>query len=44
MKEYGTLHRTIYAARYLSDESYRQQIGRQLNNGENIHTLQRNLA
>jgi TnpA family transposase len=44
MKEYGTLRRTIYAARYLSDESYRRRIGRQLNKGENIHTLQRNLA
>ena len=44
MKEYGTLRRTIYAARYLADESYRRRIGRQLNKGENIHTLQRNLA
>ena len=44
MKEYGMLRRTIYAARYLSDESYRRRIGRQLNKGENIHTLQRNLA
>jgi TnpA family transposase len=44
MKEYGTLRRTIYAARYLADETYRRRIGRQLNKGENIHTLRRNLA
>jgi TnpA family transposase len=44
IKEYGTLRRTIYAARYLADESYRRRIGRQLNKGENIHTLRRNLA
>jgi TnpA family transposase len=44
MKEYGTLRRTIYAARYLADETYQRRIGRQLNKGENIHTLRRNLA
>ena len=44
MKEYGLLRRTIYAARYLADETCQRRIGRQLNKGENIHTLRRNLA
>jgi Tn3 transposase DDE domain len=44
MKEYGTLRRTLYAVRYLSDESYRRRIGRQLNKGENLHSLRRALA
>jgi TnpA family transposase len=44
MKEYGTLRRTIFAARYLADETYQRRIGRQLNKGENIHTLKRNIA
>ena len=44
MKEYGTLRRTIFAARYLADEAYQRRIGRQLNKGENIHTLKRNIA
>jgi TnpA family transposase len=29
---------------YLSDESYRRRIGRQLNKGENLHSLRRALA
>jgi TnpA family transposase len=33
LKEYGALRRTIYAARYLSDEAYRRKIARQLNKG-----------
>ncbi len=44
IKKYGALRRTIYAARYLSDETYRRRIGRQLNKGENVHTLKRHLA
>lgn len=44
IKEYGTLRRTIYAARYLADETYQRRIGRQLNKGENVHTLRRNVA
>jgi TnpA family transposase len=44
MKEYGVLCRTLYAVRYLSDESYRRRIGRQLNKGENLHSLRRALA
>jgi TnpA family transposase len=44
MKEYGLLCRTLYAVRYLADESYRRRIGRQLNKGENLHSLRRALA
>ncbi|MDQ2791694.1 MAG: Tn3 family transposase [Actinomycetota bacterium] len=44
MKEYGLLCRTLYAVRYLADESYRRRIGRQLNKGENLHSLRRSLA
>ena len=43
MKEYGTLRRTIYAARYLSDPAYRRKIARQLNKGESLHALKRGL-
>ena len=44
IKEYGALRRTVYAARYLADETYRRRIGRQLNKGENLHALKRSLA
>ena len=44
IKEYGALRRTIYAARYLADEAYRRRIARQLNKGENLHALRRDLA
>jgi TnpA family transposase len=44
LKEYGLLRRTIYAARYLSDESYRRRITRQLNKGESLHALRRDLC
>jgi len=44
IKEWGALRRTIYAARYLADETYRRRIGRQLNKGENVHALKRQLA
>jgi len=44
IKEYGALRRTIYAARYLTDETYRRRIARQLNKGENLHSLRRELA
>src|SRR5439155_1470029 len=44
IKEYGALRRTVYAARYLADETYRRRIGRQLNKGENLHSLKRSLA
>lgn len=35
------IRRTIYAAKYLSDEGYRRKIARQLNKGESIHSLRR---
>jgi len=44
IKEYGALRRTVYAARYLTDETYRLRIARQLNKGENLHALRRSLA
>jgi TnpA family transposase len=44
LKEYGLLRRTIYAARYLSDEAYRRRISRQLNKGESLHALRRDLC
>jgi TnpA family transposase len=44
IKEYGALRRTIYAARYLADETYQRRIGWQLNKGENVHTLRRHIA
>jgi TnpA family transposase len=43
LKEYGALRRTIYAARYLSDPDYRRKIARQLNKGESLHALRRDL-
>ena len=39
LKEWGALCRTIYAARYLTDETYRRKISRQLNKGESLHAL-----
>ena len=43
LKVYGALRRTIYAARYLSDPQYRRKIFRQLNKGESLHALKRDL-
>ena len=43
LKEYGALRRTVYAARYLSDPAYRRKISRQLNKGESLHALKRDL-
>ena len=43
LKEYRALRRTIYAARYLSDPQYRRKISRQLNKGESLHALKRDL-
>lgn len=41
LKEYGALRRTVYAARYLAREDYRRKISRQLNKGESMHALRR---
>lgn len=43
LKEYGARRGTIYAARYLADETYRRKIARQLNKGESLHGLRRSL-
>lgn len=43
LKEYGLLHRTVYAARYLAREDYRRKISRQLNKGESVHALRRDV-
>ncbi|MEU1522739.1 Tn3 family transposase [Nocardia rhamnosiphila] len=43
LKEYGALRRTIYAAKYLADPDYRRKISRQLNKGESLHALRRDL-
>lgn len=43
LKEYGALRRTIYAARYLARPDYRRKIGRQLNKGESMHALRRDV-
>jgi Tn3 transposase DDE domain len=37
------MRRTIYAARYLADPAYRRKISRQLNKGESLHALKRDL-
>ena len=43
MKEWGTLRRTIHSAEYLSDPVYGRKISRQLNKGESLPALRRNL-
>jgi TnpA family transposase len=43
LKEWGAVRRTIYACRYLTEENYRRKIGRQLNKGESMHVLRRDL-
>jgi Tn3 transposase DDE domain len=37
------LRRAIHAAKYLSDPAYRRKIARQLNKGESLHALRRDL-
>lgn len=43
LKEYGAIRRTIYAAKYLSDPAYRRKVAWQLNKGESLHALRRQL-
>ncbi|MGW8683563.1 Tn3 family transposase [Streptomyces sp. NPDC055817] len=43
LKEYGVLRRITHAAHCLADETYRRKIARQLNNGESLHSLRRDL-
>ncbi|MGW0738250.1 Tn3 family transposase [Streptomyces sp. NPDC002851] len=44
LKGVRAIRRTVYApVQYLSDESYRRKIARQLNKGESLHSLRRQL-
>jgi hypothetical protein len=43
LHEYGRLVRTIYLCRYLADEELRRRVRRQLNKGESLHALRRDL-
>ncbi|MEU8205629.1 Tn3 family transposase [Streptosporangium sp. NPDC049046] len=43
LKEWGRMRWTLHAARYLSDPVYRRKITRQLNKGESLHALRRDL-
>jgi TnpA family transposase len=43
LHEYGRLVRTIYVCRYVADEELRRRVRRQLNKGESLHALRRNL-
>jgi hypothetical protein len=43
LKEWGTLRRTIHAAKYLSDPAYGRKIARQLYKGESLPALRRDL-
>jgi TnpA family transposase len=43
LQEYGKLIRTVHAVRYLVDEAYQRKITRQLNKGETLHALRRDL-
>jgi Tn3 transposase DDE domain len=43
LTEWGMLRRTIHVAQYLSDPAYRRKIARQLNKGESLHALRREL-
>lgn len=44
IREYGTIRRTIFAARHLTDDAERRRTHRQLNKGENLHGLRRAIA
>jgi TnpA family transposase len=43
LHEYGRLIRTLYVCRYVADEELRRRVRRQLNKGESLHALRRNL-
>jgi len=43
LHEYGRLIRTIYVCRYIADEELRRRVRRQLNKGESLHALRRDL-
>lgn len=43
LHEYGKLIRTIYVYRYIADKELRRRVRRQLNKGESLHALRREL-
>jgi TnpA family transposase len=43
LHEYGRLIRTLYICRYVADEELRRRVRRQLNKGESLHALRRNM-
>jgi Tn3 transposase DDE domain len=43
LHEYGRLIRSIYVCRYVADEELRRRVRRQLNKGESLHALRRDL-
>jgi len=43
LHEYGRLVRSLYACRYVADEELRRRVRRQLNKGESLHALGRDL-
>jgi len=43
LQEYGRLVRTIYLCRYVANEELRRRVRRQLNKGESLHALRRDL-
>lgn len=40
LKQYGCISKTIHILKYISNEKYQRRIGKQLNKGESIHTLE----
>lgn len=43
LHEYGRLVRSLYVCRYVADEELRRRVRRQLNKGESLHALRRDL-
>jgi TnpA family transposase len=43
LREYGAIQRTLYALKYMTNEDYRRKITRQLNKGESLHAVRRNV-
>ena len=43
LHEYGRLIRTLYVCRYVTDAELRRRVRRQLNKGESLHALRRDL-
>lgn len=43
LHEYGRLIRTLYVCRYVADKKLRRRVRRQLNKGESLHALRRDL-